>query len=75
MKVTSVEQARLLIQEYKGPADSFHLEVPLSGLTLAGQQVTLSLAMALITDQILGKGWMPDGYTDLDNSRRYQYSK
>jgi len=51
---------------------SFELEIP-SDLTLRGNPVPNDVAMAIIVDAILAKGYWPDGYTESATGRVYKY--
>jgi hypothetical protein len=75
MGITSVEQAQKLLQDYQGPAEEFELEIPLTGLTLRGQPIAMSLVMAILTDQVLAKEWWPNGFNDYGGVRYYRYSQ
>ena len=76
MAVESVEQAKQSLKEYRGKPEDFHLLIPLDKLlTLHGKPVPLNVAMAIITDQILANGWMPNGFVDKGRVRYYQYSR
>jgi hypothetical protein len=75
MTITSLEQAQLLLQEYKGPAEKFEIGIPIDGLSLRNQPVSLALAMAILTDQILAKGWWPNGFEEIEGVRHYRYSQ
>ena len=72
----SVEQASLLIGQYHGKAADFILPVPQNrDLTLRGETVSRDIAMAIITDRILAKGWLPNGFEEKGQIRYYKYSE
>ena len=74
--VESVEQANLLIEQYHGKAANFRLPVPqTTNLTLHGEAVSRDIAMAIITDHILAKGWLPNGFDEKGQIRYYKYSE
>jgi hypothetical protein len=74
--VESVEQANQAIEQYQGKAADFVLPISQDReLTLRGQVVPRDLAMAVITDQILAKGWLPDGFEVKNQVRYYKYSQ
>lgn len=73
--INSVEQARQLIRAYQGEAQDFQLTVPLTKpLLLHSQPVSLAVAMAIITDEVLEKGWLPNGFSEQDQVRTYRYT-
>ena len=75
MQIESVEQAVQLIKDYKSEPDGFLLPIPLNRqLTLRGEKVLSDVAMAVITDQVLDKGWMPAGFEEKEGVRYYKYS-
>ena len=74
--IESVEQAKLLIEQYHGKAADFTLPIPQNrNLTLRGEIVSRDIAMAIITDQILAKGWLPNGFEQKGQVRYYKYSE
>lgn len=75
-EIESVEQAQQLIKNYRGKPQNFQLVISLSKpLLLHGKPVPMDAAMALITDNILAKGWLPNGFTDKHHVRYYHYSR
>lgn len=42
-------------------------------LTLQGVEVPQDLAIAIVLDRILAKGYRPNGFVEADNGRLYQY--
>ncbi len=74
--IESVEQAKQVIEQYQGKAVDFVLPISQDkNLTLGGGVVPQDLAMAIITDQILAKGWLPAGFEVKDQVRYYKYSQ
>lgn len=63
----SVEEARDRIAAHAGPAERFRLPVS------DELQDPMGLAMAIITDAILQRGWEPDGYEQRTGYRVYRY--
>jgi hypothetical protein len=51
---------------------TFELWVP-QDLTLDGEPTPQDVAMALVGDQLLDKGFEPDGFTDGEGGRTYKY--
>lgn len=74
--IESVEQAKQAIEQYQGKAVDFVLPISQDkSLTLGGGEVPRDLAMAIITDQILAKGWLPAGFEVKGQVRYYKYSQ
>jgi len=74
--IESVEQAKQVIEQYQGKAADFVLPISQDkNLTLGGGVVPRDLAMAIITDQILAKGWLPAGFEVKGQVRYYKYSQ
>ena len=65
--ITNVQEALAKIDEYSGKASNFRLPVSNSLLDELGVNI------AIITDKILEKGWMPNGYETEENYRIYLY--
>lgn len=65
--VTTVDEARRLIDSFKGKPEDF--ELPISNELLD----PMGIQMAIITDAVLARGWEPDGYTEGDGCRIYKY--
>lgn len=65
--VTTVQEARALIEAHKGSAKDFQLCVSDELLDPVG------VNMAIITDSILARQWEPDGYTQGSGFRVYKY--
>ena len=55
-----------------GSEQGFELWVP-KHLTFRGQPTRSDIAMAIILDKILGKGYEPDGFSDAEGGRIYRY--
>jgi len=76
MTISTVEEAIESIETFVGKPEEFSLQIPLvSSLTFRNKQMNLNFAMALITDTVLKKGWMPNGYEDKDDFRHYKYKQ
>lgn len=56
--------------KHAGP--TFSLWVP-EALTLGGKPASQDIAMALVLDQLLRKGYFPDGFEPGVGGRRYKY--
>lgn len=67
--ITTIEEANRIIMEYRGAASDFRLPIADSLLDPAG------VNMAVITDMILAKGFMPDGFEQKDGYRLYRYKE
>ena len=65
--ITSIEEAQELIDSFQGKGEEFKL--PISDQL----QDSIGMNMAIITDNILKKGWMPDGFEQIDGCRIYKY--
>lgn len=65
--VTTVEEARRLIDSFKGKPEDF--ELPISNELLD----PLGINMALITDAIFAREWEPSGYIEGGGCRIYRY--
>ena len=63
-----VQTTILKVQAFSGPAEDFHLLVPDTMNDPSGA------AMTIVTDAILAKGWLPDGFTEGDGYRIYKYA-
>jgi hypothetical protein len=65
--ITTVEEALRIIAEYQGAACDFQLPIADSLLE------PVRFNMEIITDKILGKDFMPDGFEQKDGYRLYKY--
>ncbi len=65
--VTTIEQARKLIESFSGPVEDFTLAVS------DELQDEIGMNMAIITDSVLKKGWEPAGFEQHDGYRLYRY--
>jgi len=66
---TDVQEAIRYIQNFAGcPED---LELPISD----SLQDPTGMSMVLITDEVLSRGWEPDGYEQRDGYRIYRYKE
>ena len=72
--VSSLEELLTQVDEVdpKRGSSSFTLWVP-SSLTLGGNAVTQDVAMAVVLDRVLSKGFFPDGFVAEGVGRRYNY--
>lgn len=52
--------------------EAWELWVP-NELTLNGEQVVQDVAMAIVCDRLLGKGFFPDGFRPGEGGRLYSY--
>ena len=74
--VSSVEQAKELLDEYRGKPEDFVLSVSLTRqLTLQGKEIDFGLGMVIIADYVLKKDWMPNGFSDKDGVRYFKYKE
>ena len=75
--ITTVEEALRIIAEYEGAANDFQLPIADSLLdpVMFNNQITTGFYMAIITDKILEKGFMPDGFEQKDGYRLYKYKE
>ena len=70
MKIfTGIAEAKASIESFIGSADDFTLAIADALQNQAG------ISMAIITDSILAKGWLPDGFEQHDGYRVYKYKK
>ena len=65
--LVTVEEAIAAVDAFSGPAQDF--ELPISD----DLQDAMGLSMAMITDCVLKRGWMPDGFEQCDGFRIYRY--
>ncbi len=65
--VTTVQEARNLIEAYEGHPEDFQLQVADELLDPMGMN------MAIITDSILAREWEPNGYTQANGCHIYKY--
>jgi hypothetical protein len=73
--ITTVEEALRIIAEYQGAACDFQLPIADSLLEPVrfNMEIITGFNMAIITDKILGKDFMPDGFEQKDGYRLYKY--
>ncbi len=62
-----VQTTLMEIQSYSGPASEFRLLVPDVMNDPDG------INMALVADAVLARGWFPNGFTQSDGYRIYEY--
>ena len=67
--VSSVQEAVTLVNTFQGKPTGFQLMMPDSLLDASG------ITMAIITDQVLARGWAPDGFTQGSGYRIYRYKE
>jgi hypothetical protein len=76
MNVPSHSTVEALLSQLEGithgSKQRFELWVP-QQLTLRGQPVLPEVAMAIILDKILCKGYEPDGFAEAESGRIYRY--
>ncbi|MEO0536785.1 MAG: hypothetical protein AAF215_23350 [Cyanobacteria bacterium P01_A01_bin.123] len=65
--ITKVEEALLKIDQFFGTASE--LRLPISD----SLNDSVGINMAIITDKILAKGWIPNGFEAKDGYRVYLY--
>ncbi len=66
--IKSIEEAQERIKTFEGRPEDFKL--PISDEL----QDPMGLNMAIITDNILNRGWMPDGFDQEEGYRIYKYT-
>jgi hypothetical protein len=66
--IKSIEEAKETIEKFEGKPEDFKL--PISD----DLQDPVGLNMAIITDSILERGWMPDGFDQKEGYRIYKYT-
>ncbi|MGL4621063.1 MAG: hypothetical protein ACRCZS_18705 [Chroococcidiopsis sp.] len=67
--VQTIEEAIERIEQYSGKVEDFELPVASNLLDDMG------VAMAIVTDRVLLKGWMPNGYREEDSIRIFRYTE
>lgn len=65
--IEKIEEAEQLIESFEGCPEDF--ELPISDQL----QDPVGINMAIITDSILKRGWMPDGFEQKEGYRIYHY--
>lgn len=65
--LTEIEAALSVIDAFPGRAEDFSLAIAESLLDAAG------VNMSIITDKVLGRGWLPAGFEQRDGYRCYRY--
>ena len=65
--IKNIEHAIRLIDAFEGRPEDFELAVS------DELQDPVGMNMALITDHILKKGWVPDGFEEREGWRIYRY--
>ena len=65
--VTTIAEAIRVVEEYQGAASDFQLPIADSLLDPVGMN------MAIITDYILARDFMPDGFEQKDGYKLYKY--
>jgi len=65
--IKTVDEAIAIIYEYQGESQNF--ELPISLILLD----SMGINMTIITDRVLSKGWIPDGYVERDEVRIFKY--
>jgi hypothetical protein len=71
---SSVEALLGKIDEVSQQTSDFDLWVP-ERLSLRGAEVPSDMAMAVVLDRLVGKGFMPAGFTQNANGRTYHYKR
>jgi hypothetical protein len=75
--MTQANTVEALLEQIDGTAGestNFNLWVP-DQLTWYGEPVRADIAMAVVVDRLLAKGFMPAGFTQGINGRTYHYSQ
>lgn len=66
--INRIEQVKLFIESFEGEPEEFQL--PISDEL----QDPIGMNMAIITDIVLKRGWMPDGFLQKEGFRIYKYT-
>ena len=66
--INRIEQAKLFIESFEGEPEEFQL--PISDEL----QDPIGMNMAIITDIVLKRCWMPDGFLQKEGYRIYKYT-
>lgn len=75
--MTQGHTVEALLKEIDAVAEGstdFELWVP-PQLTLRGVEVSADVAMAVVLDRLLAKGYMPAGFTQQSDGRTYRYQR
>ncbi len=67
--ISGLKEAQTLIDNYTGEVDAF--ELPISDEL----QDPMGMSMAVITDSILKKNWVPNGFVQKEGFRIYLYKE
>ena len=70
----SVEAVLETIDGTSEQAADLELWVP-ARMTLRGKEVAADLAMAVVLDRLLGRGFMPAGFVQEEIGRKYRYKR
>jgi hypothetical protein len=65
--IKTIEEAQKLIESFRGNPADFRLAIS------DELQDPIGINIAIITDFILKKGWMPDGFDEEEGYRVYRY--
>ncbi len=65
--INNLDEARRIIQSFEGNAEDFALSIS------DELQDPVGMNMAIITDDILSKGWEPNGFEQREGFRIYCY--
>jgi len=65
--IESVDEANSAVDDFPGKAEEFVL--PISDKL----QDSMGLNMALVTDRVLARGWVPNGFEQCAGFRKYKY--
>ena len=65
--VQSIQEALQQIDSFQGRSADFALAFP------DALNDSVGVGMAIITDRILSRGWLPDGYSQMAGFRLYRY--
>jgi hypothetical protein len=67
--IASIEEGMRLADSFQGRPEDFHLIVPDALHDLVGMN------MALITDRVLARAWLPNGFVQRAGCRIYRYKQ
>ena len=65
----NILEAQAAIEAHDGPVEGFELAIADS------LNDELGISMGILTDAILARGWVPDGFEEADGCRIYRYKE
>jgi hypothetical protein len=67
--IASVQEGMEVVDSFQGRPEDFELAVPAELLDAVG------VNMAIITDRVLARGWLPDGFSEADGCRIFRFKE